>query len=59
MIKCEDCGEIFDEADVVMERHPYGMSYAIEYWAVCPWCRSVNIMQISTNRFKQRRYQKN
>ena len=42
MYICEDCGEVFAEAKTIEERHPYGMTYATEYWAVCPYCESSN-----------------
>ena len=40
---CEDCGAVFDEAKIIEEHHPYGMTYATEYWAACPHCESTNI----------------
>ena len=42
MYYCEDCEEFFSEAKTVEEHHPYGMTYATEYWAVCPHCGSTN-----------------
>lgn len=43
MFKCFDCGAVFDEPETYEEHHPYGMTYAVEKWAICPACRSANI----------------
>lgn len=43
MYICMDCERLFDEPEIVEERHPYGMSSAAEKWTVCPYCRSSNI----------------
>ena len=42
MWKCEECGYIFDEPKIIYERHPYGMGYATEEFAVCPCCKSTS-----------------
>lgn len=44
MFKCEDCNSTFEEPATIEEHHQYGMSYAIEYIAVCPnsRCHSTN-----------------
>ena len=38
MYICSNCGEVFDEPKTIEEHHPYGMTYATEYWSVCPHC---------------------
>ena len=38
MYICNNCGEVFEQADIVEERHPYGETYATENWYVCPYC---------------------
>jgi len=45
MWKCEDCGYIFDEPKIIYERHPYGMGYATEEFAVCPHCKSTSFVE--------------
>ena len=46
MFKCEDCNNTFDEPETLEEKHPYQESFAVEYWAVCPCCGSVNFEEI-------------
>ena len=38
MYICNECGEVFDEPKIIEEHHPYGMGYAVEEFAVCPYC---------------------
>lgn len=38
MYICNNCGATFDEYAIEEEYHPYGNSYAVEKWAVCPCC---------------------
>lgn len=38
MYICKDCGCVFDEAYSYEERHPYGDTYASEYFSCCPAC---------------------
>ena len=38
MYICVDCRETFDEPYEYEERHPYGDTYASEYFAECPHC---------------------
>ena len=42
---CNACGCVFDEDDilVVEERHPYGESYAPEFFHCCPNCKECGI----------------
>lgn len=42
MYICEECEKVFEEPKVLEEHHPYGMTYATEYFAVCPYCESTN-----------------
>jgi len=49
MFKCDDCNAYFDEPDITEDHHPYGMRYAVEYWAVCPLCHSANFEYVSLN----------
>ena len=43
MFICNECGEVFEEAKVIEERHPYGEGYATEEWFVCPHCGDSHI----------------
>ena len=43
MLICNECGAVFEEPKIIAEKHPYGMSYATEHWAVCPHCDSTDI----------------
>lgn len=45
MFICENCGEVFEECKVVEEHHPYGMTYATEYWSVCPHCGEMDFVE--------------
>ena len=45
MFICNYCGEVFAECKTVEEHHPYGMSYATEYWSVCPHCGESDISE--------------
>lgn len=38
MFICNECGEVFEEPRRWEEHHPYGMTYATEYWSECPRC---------------------
>ena len=46
---CNDCGEVFDEDEVIVhkwqEPHPYGSGIAYEEMseAFCPFCKSQDI----------------
>lgn len=42
MLKCEDCSAEFEEPETIEDQHPYQNTYAVEFWAVCPCCHSVN-----------------
>lgn len=42
MYLCNNCGEVFEEPKTVEEHHPYGMSYAVEKWSVCPHCKDTD-----------------
>lgn len=43
MFICDDCGNVFDTPDVIIEKHPYGEGYADERLGVCPCCKSTEI----------------
>jgi RecJ-like exonuclease len=43
MYICLDCGEVFEKPKIIEEHHPYGMTYAVEEWAVCPHCGDAGI----------------
>ena len=45
MFICNECGNVFEEVKVIEERHPYGMTYASEYFSVCPHCNDTNISE--------------
>ena len=45
MFYCEDCEAVFSEPDGEKDYHPYGMGYAAESYAVCPYCRSTDISE--------------
>ena len=45
MFICKNCGEVFDEPKIYEEHHPYGMGYAIEEFAVCPYCNDTSITE--------------
>ena len=45
MYICENCGEVFEEYNTIVERHPYGMGYASEEWASCPYCGDTDIVE--------------
>ena len=38
MYICNNCEAVFETPAVHEEQHPYGMTYATEYWSVCPHC---------------------
>ena len=38
MFICNECGRTFSDYEIVEEYHPYGMGFATEKWAVCPYC---------------------
>lgn len=38
MFKCYCCNATFLEPKIIEEHHPYGMGYATETFAVCPYC---------------------
>jgi hypothetical protein len=38
MYICNKCEAVFETPDTYEEHHPYGMTSAIEYFAVCPHC---------------------
>lgn len=40
MFKCVECGKVFEEPKTYEEHHPYGMGYATESFACCPYCES-------------------
>lgn len=42
MYICNNCGEVFEEAKVIEEHHPYGMGTATEEWYVCPHCEDTD-----------------
>lgn len=42
MYICNNCGAVFSEPDTYEEHHPYGMGYAAEKWAVCPFCEETD-----------------
>jgi hypothetical protein len=46
MYKCKNCKALFKEPKKAEEGHPYGMSYAMERWSVCPHCEGKNFMEI-------------
>ena len=37
MYKCNECGEVFDEPTVVLERHGFNDGFAERFY-VCPYC---------------------
>lgn len=43
MYICNTCDEIFDEYKIIEEHHPYGDTYAVEEFAVCPHCEDTDI----------------
>ena len=43
MFYCENCESTFEKPDLFEERHPYGMGYASEEFACCPYCSSMSI----------------
>lgn len=49
MYQCNDCGKVFDEDEIVVNRwkeaHPYGMGIAYEEMCecMCPFCKSNDI----------------
>lgn len=43
MYICNNCEAVFETPAVHEEHHPYGMSYATEYWSVCPHCGDTDI----------------
>ena len=49
MLQCNDCGQVFDEDEVIIhswkEPHPYGEGVAYEelHEAFCPFCNSQDI----------------
>ena len=45
MYICEECEAVFEKPKIIEEHHPYGMTYATEYWAVCPHCESTDITE--------------
>ena len=45
MFICNECERTFYECKVIKEYHPYGMSYATEYFSVCPYCESGDIAE--------------
>lgn len=45
MFICRECEAIFDEPKTIEEHHPYGMTYATEYWDVCPQCESTDFTE--------------
>lgn len=45
MFYCNICETVFDECKTVEEHHPYGMSYATEYFAVCPHCGDTDFVE--------------
>ena len=42
MYYCENCENTFSEPDTYEERHPYGMGYASETFACCPYCSFIS-----------------
>lgn len=45
MLICNSCETTFYEPKAMSEQHPYGESYATEYWSVCPNCESGDICE--------------
>lgn len=45
MLICEQCGEVFEQAKVIVELHPYGNGVAEEEWYVCPRCEGSRITE--------------
>lgn len=45
MFICNECGEVFEDYKIYEERHPYGMGYAVEKIAVCPYCNDTDIAE--------------
>ena len=49
MFQCNDCGEVFDEDELIVhtwkESHPYGDGYADEEMSecLCPFCKSQDL----------------
>ena len=43
--KCNDCGYVceYDELETIVDRHPYGDTYAEERYVECPMCGSGDI----------------
>lgn len=51
MYICKDCGEVFEDCDTYEEARPYGMGYAYETFAICPYCKSDDFVEaIECNR---------
>lgn len=42
MYICNNCEAVFETPAVHEEKHPYGMTYATEYWSVCPHCQDTD-----------------
>lgn len=38
MYICEECGHIFEDPERYEDHHPYGDTYAVERWSLCPKC---------------------
>ena len=45
MLICNECQEVFEEPKIIEEHHPYGMTYAVEEFAVCPHCKDTDIQE--------------
>lgn len=45
MYICNNCEELFEDCKIIKEHHPYGMGYAVEEWAVCPYCSDADISE--------------
>ena len=39
MYICVECEKVFEEPKIIEEHHPYGDTYATEYFGVCPYCK--------------------
>lgn len=42
MYICNNCEAVFETSAVYEEHHPYGMTSATEYFAVCPHCEDTD-----------------
>ena len=45
MYFCNNCERFFENGKVIEEHHPYGMTSATEYWAVCPYCEDTDFVE--------------